>query len=242
MKLKNIKDKFKRRDIKPSADSWEKLSERLDNTDKQKKKPIVMWMGAVAAILILGLIIVPSLFFNGNVIPVKGQIVIEEMDQTDQVDSVDGNNPNIQAPVTDKEPVDEVAVRTEAIATTESSTNSKKKPVIVKEPFLKQDLAVNNPNDDAVPFSVKLSDIAVAEPDIIINTKEPVVINEAELLLNRALQNVQVTKASATRIDPDKLLRETEWDLEAKKNNRLENTLLDGLGRLKREAVAFIDR
>jgi hypothetical protein len=69
--------------------------------------------------------------------------------------------------------------------------------------------------------------------------------SESDILLNKALQKLKVERTAVVEtsgINPQKLLRETEWDLEARNHNRLENTLLDGLSRLKREAVALIDR
>ncbi len=55
MKLKNIKNQFDKREIAPSENSWERLAAQLDSVDKKKKRPLVYWISAVAAILIVAL-------------------------------------------------------------------------------------------------------------------------------------------------------------------------------------------
>ncbi|MEP2970208.1 MAG: hypothetical protein ABJO82_11775, partial [Nonlabens ulvanivorans] len=62
MKLNNIKNTFEKREIKPSAGSWDVLSARLDEDDKKSKKPVVIyWLSAIAAIFIAALLLYPSL-------------------------------------------------------------------------------------------------------------------------------------------------------------------------------------
>lgn len=63
----NIKDKLNKRTIKPSENAWSKLSERLDNEDKNDKKPY-WWFGIAASII--GVLLVVSQFLN-NAIKVK---------------------------------------------------------------------------------------------------------------------------------------------------------------------------
>jgi len=60
-----IKQKLLDREITPSADSWSKLSARLDET-QQKKKPVVLWMG-IAASIIGGILILSLVFNNSNI-------------------------------------------------------------------------------------------------------------------------------------------------------------------------------
>ena len=60
---KHIKAQFKEREIQPSENAWEKLSSEL-NTDDRKKKPVYLWMGIAASVIVL--IGVTMFFFNSG--------------------------------------------------------------------------------------------------------------------------------------------------------------------------------
>lgn len=247
MKLNNIKNKFEDREIQPSADAWDRLSTRLDGEENKSKKPLVYWISAVAAIFILGLMIVPTLM-NDNEGGLDNAIVID----TPEIEEVIKKEDTVDQQVMPSSSIikDEaiVATKTEkAIDIKEAVTIKKKKPVVPVK------VMVNKNSDIALtiiskkPIEIDPIQEAVAQrelPDTIVKEAIPVK-SEADALLDRALINIknQSTAVAARReINPQRLLRETEWDLQAQKRNRLENTLLDGLGRLKREAVALIDR
>jgi len=242
MNLNNIKDKFNDREIQPGADSWEKLSQRLDRTDAQSKKPILLWLTAAAAVLVLGLTTVPSLFSHTDVTPLDRQMVIE----TPEVETPLRREPYFESnsPESVKETVPEVAREKEAIATVENTTKATQKTAETKKAPISsiQDIALEQPEKAAVHPTTLQTGVAQAAPEVLVPTEPQTPFNEANALLDKALKQVQGKEAMATTINPTKLLRETEWDLEAQRHNRLENTLLDGLGRLKREAVALIDR
>ncbi|BAO54347.1 hypothetical protein [Nonlabens marinus] len=238
MKLNDIKNKFEDREIQPSAGSWDRLSKRLDNNDKNSKKPILLWLAAAAAILVLGLTVVPSLFFNTEVTPIDNQMVQEtpevEIPETHESMEVETENQTIP----------EVYREQEAIATVENTKKATQKttktPSATK--FQNQDIILEQPKKAMAISTDTQTGVAQVAPGIEEDKNPETPINEADALLNKALQKIQLKEATATTINPEKLLRETEWDLMDKKHNRLENTLLDGLGRLKREAVALIDR
>lgn len=244
MKLNNIKDKFENREIQPSVDSWEKLSNRLDTVEKKERKPMVIWFSAIAAILVLGLIVVPSLFFNDSMEPLENPIVIENPADKETIlkDEI-------------KEPASATSnKKTEAIATTEAETvkttkqpkANKRQPIITEKikAIITNDIAFETPEKDQLEI-LETQDAIASQESNVEELQMTAPISEADALLNNALKNLKVQNtavASSTTINPNKLLRETEWDLEARNRNRLENTLLDGLGKLKREAVALIDR
>lgn len=58
----NIKDKLERRTLSPTAESWSKLSERLDADEKKSKNSIFWWLSIAAAMLIM--VAVTVQFFN----------------------------------------------------------------------------------------------------------------------------------------------------------------------------------
>lgn len=49
----HIKEKFANRTFKPSASAWERLSIKLDEQPKQKKRGLIFYIGAAASILLL---------------------------------------------------------------------------------------------------------------------------------------------------------------------------------------------
>ncbi|MEW7290912.1 hypothetical protein [Aquimarina sp. 2304DJ70-9] len=60
-----IKEKLEHRSIRPSENSWEKLSAQLDNAQNQKKGFKTVWWYSVAAVFI-GVIVVTSVVKNNN--------------------------------------------------------------------------------------------------------------------------------------------------------------------------------
>lgn len=60
----NIKDKLDERTLSPSADAWDKLSERLNQNKKRHTKPL-WWWGIAASTI--GMLLVAFQFFNNDV-------------------------------------------------------------------------------------------------------------------------------------------------------------------------------
>lgn len=60
----NIKDKLDERMLKPSTDAWGKLSDRLDNQDKNNNKKPYWWLGLAASIV--GVLFIVSQFLNNE--------------------------------------------------------------------------------------------------------------------------------------------------------------------------------
>ncbi|KQC32802.1 hypothetical protein AAU57_05355 [Nonlabens sp. YIK11] len=250
MKLNNIKNKFDDREIQPSADSWDRLSERLSTIEKKKKQPVVLWLSGIAAILILGLLAAPAILFNDTIDPTGSEIVIEETSTQQKDLDLEAMEP---VPVIKEQPQDAVAITDKDAAVTDEvkakrvPLESKKLPI---QPKKVTDIASIERKDEIIEQNA----IAASTTDF--NTQETVEqedtssLNEVDQLLDNAMKKIarkkqinnSVAAISSSSVNPQKLLRETEWDIEAQNRNKLENTLLDGLGRLKREAVALIDR
>ncbi len=60
----NIKDKLDKRRLKPSADAWDKLSERLDSEDKKDNKKPYWLLGLAASVV--GVLFIVSQFLNNE--------------------------------------------------------------------------------------------------------------------------------------------------------------------------------
>ncbi len=77
----NIKQKFQNRTFKPSASAWERLSEKLDEQPKQKKKGWFFYIGIAASILLLISIGIQLISIDEKEIPLKNEVVIDLIDK-----------------------------------------------------------------------------------------------------------------------------------------------------------------
>ena len=86
----NIKEKFAKREIVPSASAWERLSIQLDNQPKNKKRSWFLYIGYAATILIL--ISVGVYTFSSNSLermPLKNVLVKQEIDTAQILHKID---------------------------------------------------------------------------------------------------------------------------------------------------------
>tara|TARA_R110002012_G_scaffold284130_2_gene474801 strand:- start:1165 stop:1926 length:762 start_codon:yes stop_codon:yes gene_type:complete len=251
MKLNNIKNTFEKREIRPSAGSWDVLSARLDEDDKKSKKPVVIyWLSAIAAIFIAALLIYPSLTNDAlinsdnnevvNTLPVDVDITNEDMiivepklENTDVASTVNtdvhindesSNNviKNQSIAQNNKQPKTVNSKLKNDIQTVQNSATA----IVIDEPLL-------NVNEDTAMASV---------PDQHIIEKQLTAEEEMELLLSKAMGKVEITEVAVKTVNPDKLLRETEWDIESDNRSKLQNSIQGGLNFLRAEAVAIVDR
>lgn len=86
----NIKEKFAKREIVPSASAWERLSIQLDNQQKNKKRSWFLYIGYAATILIL--ISVGVYAFSSNSLermPLEDVLVKQEIDTVQILHKID---------------------------------------------------------------------------------------------------------------------------------------------------------
>ena len=74
----NIREQFENREIKPSADAWKKLADKLDQNQKPKRSFGVWW--AIAA-GIAGLALLGTLLFNSDPAQQQNEMVVEQAEQ-----------------------------------------------------------------------------------------------------------------------------------------------------------------
>ncbi|WP_405604337.1 hypothetical protein [Polaribacter sp. Asnod1-A03] len=77
---KNIKEKLEKRTFQPSASAWERLSVKLDEQPKQKKKGWFFYIAVAASILLL--INVSFMVFNNDVEVKPSEIIVEKVIDT----------------------------------------------------------------------------------------------------------------------------------------------------------------
>lgn len=249
MKLNNIKKSFDERVIAPSPASWDKLAQRLDNEQKTKKRPYLYWLGAVAAAVVIALMIIVPVFtnsadsINDSVVKQDAKPVIENKVDTPKPDVSYKNN---VADVKTKQ-TQETAVATQPTKTVKSK-KSQQTTLQTANSQLAQSEKNNQEveNNKAVQVSTNRNTaVAVQEQkEIIVGsaaTTKLTAAQEADMLLERAMKKTQLqTTVTSAKIDPSKLLMETQWDIEIERHNRLDNMLIDQFGKLKAHAVAII--
>ncbi|MEO9659772.1 hypothetical protein [Maribacter dokdonensis] len=192
---KHIKTKLQEREIQPSANAWSKIASEL-NDDDAKKKPVYLWMGIAASVVVL--IGIAMFYFNGNTAATKMPTEIVDIKKERTLKEV---------PVKDVLPIDKEEV--EVVAHSEIETSIEKvveeENILIKEqgPLVLKDeieVAVNQ-----VPTSTSVEKLVVT--DDIINSKVADVIAQVTVLE----QNSTVTDAevdSLLKRAQDEILRD----------------------------------
>ncbi|EAS18605.1 hypothetical protein FNJ87_05680 [Nonlabens mediterrranea] len=254
MKLNNIKNTFEKREIKPSADSWDVLSARLDEDDKKSKKPVVIyWLSAIAAIFIAALLLYPSLN-KDTVSKSDDRSIVNTIPE-----SIDNNNKDVKIVEPQLESVENDNLASTVSAETQNNDKRINKsienqaivynttPVKTKEPVVKtQEIDLQNSasttgiNEPLVDSNDNTAMASLSTQPMI--EKQLTAEEEMELLLNKAMGKVEVTEVAVKTVNPDKLLRETEWDIKSDNRSKLQNSIQGGLDFLRAEAVAIVDR
>ncbi|WP_412561641.1 hypothetical protein [Winogradskyella sp. MIT101101] len=116
-----LKDKLEKRSLQPSADSWAKLSQRLDTEEKKSRNPWFWWMG-IAAGLIIMLAIAVEVFGSKDVIDRVPQMVEEDTIEN----TIEPKQPNGNETQTT-----ELAVENEQTETEKENANNVEQPEII---------------------------------------------------------------------------------------------------------------
>lgn len=234
---KHIKKALEQREIQPSAEAWDKLSEQLKGSSKTKKKGFTWY--AVAASFI-GLLIVSVLLFNGlnkkNAIenqvvkkPKKAQEIREQKDtEVVQLDTLKA--------LKDNQPVERIVVE----ATKEIE------PILNSEIVLTQDFKDDSSsaryeksldNSEQI-INTKILEI-VAQVDELEQLNNSVTEAEVDSLLRQAEQEVLNNKLfhADQSVDAMALLTEVEDELNQSFRDQIFNSLKSGFLKV-RTAVA----
>ncbi|WP_298951558.1 hypothetical protein [uncultured Nonlabens sp.] len=250
MKLKNIKNSFNNREINPSTGAWDQLAARLDQEEKNKKKPFIYWLGAIAAIFILGVVLYP--FLNGSSITLESNentIVLE--DTTPTKESTGKKSDIALEKKLDFEEKTESSVEKQLIKNTTLTAVSEKRKqkrsshiasvskTIVNKQIVNEESTVKEIKPNSIIEDSSINPL-LSNPIAQTTPKKLTAEEEMELLLNEAMQNTPKTVIATKEYNIDQLVRESEWDIEADRRNRVNNLIFDQLGRLKAEAVVII--
>ena len=255
MKLNNIKDSFENRKIEPSANAWDQLASRLDQEEKKDKKPVIYWLSAIAAALVFGFFLYPLVTNQIDKTEKQNEIVVEDKNTTIEANSFQ-NKEVVTQDIIIKE--NEIALvengNTKKNISSEKNTTRKKSNFNdSKAKFTKNKTSTNSEiaAADLAPTAKEKAknnyipednsiDPAIANA-ITQNKTQPLTAEqEMELLLSKALKNNRLNEVAVEEVNIDRLLRETEWDIEADRRNRVNDIIYDQLGKLKSEAFALV--
>jgi hypothetical protein len=239
---KHIKAKLQEREINPSENAWSKISSELNN-DEAKKKPVYLWMGVAASVVVL--LGVALFYFNGSdvVNDIPAEIVdIEKEDTLEEVIA--------KEPVTFKEEEPVVVVETDTKTESVAVEIEKYKMPEVQENKTLNDAVeiavIENVSSEKASSKLIISDeiinskiaAIVAQVDVL-EQNSAVTDAEVDSLLKRAQDEILRDRIFNTdkSVDAMALLTEVEEELDQSFRDQIFNSLKAGFIKV-RTAVA----
>ena len=244
-----IKQKLLDREITPSADSWDKLSARLDET-QQKKKPFVLWMGIAASII--GGILILSLVFNTSNIadsPAIVDVPKEEVKKKEvPVDSPEEiftqNQDEVEQVATSETRKEKITPRTEPTLTPgkEKNTNNREAIAVLDNKSLQNEKIADI---SVEPTSNKLLDkkLQNALTGVIADVENKTTITDAEVnkLLAEAAAKISQehykSDFAVGKVNAEDLLLDVEFEMDNSFRDKIFDILKEGYSKA-RTAVA----
>lgn len=226
MKLKDINETFSQREITPSKNGWDNLQKQMDSGKKRSRiLPLLITIASAAAILMIALTVLSpevQIAPDSQITNTTNEDILPSSD-TDQseVTPALGTGSEKDRVVVNKDSNNKVNENDLAIESIEESgeafaLSERKYTHIETSPFTK-DLIVGTDIDTSNPELRTKMTFKVIPP-----TED-----EAEVLLAEALKNTATVNRAS--VNPDFLLQETEWNLEADKSQTLEESIRAGL-------------
>lgn len=241
---KNIRDKMKDRELKPSADAWSKLEAQLDATPRKRNH--VFWYYAAASVV--GLMLIGSVLYYQNDGDANSQFVEENVKES-PIDQEINVLPEI---VVDKEiAVEENSKNPEENAvlpekkinlstnTVESEKERKDARTIAnsdeekfKEEIETTDFKENYLDQKAQEVASDIRNLQENKGDVTMEEVEDLLENaRREIFLNRTIKESQISAAT--------LLNEVEWELDKTFSDKVFDALGEGF---KIIATAYTER
>ncbi|WP_339629027.1 hypothetical protein [uncultured Maribacter sp.] len=239
---KHIKTKFQEREIQPSENAWKKISLEL-NTDDRKKKPVYLWVGIAASVMVL--VGIALFYFNGgnDVNEIKFEVV-----DTDNKEALEEKIKTESVPFLEKEP--EVVAKNDDLEKINSVVDKKQESIKNKEIISIED-EIEVASVERVVSEKKGDKLEIS--DDIINTKVAGIVAqldvleqysaitdaEVDSLLKRAQDEILRDKLFNTdkSVDAMALLTEVEGELDQSFRDQIFNSLKAGFIKV-RTAVA----
>jgi hypothetical protein len=224
----NLRDKLEERSLQPSANSWSKLSDRLDKEEKSGRKPWIGWL-SIAAGLIIFLAIAIQVFGSKTTDDAKPELVIEDVKeqqidekqpQFEEVNTIDLalEEEILEVQENEKNPVDEAKINNyKSIVKNSSKSDSQ-----LANTSTKDNSKLENDQNEAHKSEILITEAqvntqAVAEALDAINTENTVVTDkEVDSLLKVASKELfrdQLKKETTKTVDAKSLLEDVEEEM-----------------------------
>lgn len=224
----NLRDKLEERSLQPSANSWSKLSDRLDQEEKSGRKPWFGWL-SIAAGLIIFLAIAIQVFGSKTTDDAKPELVNEDVKEQ-QIDEKQPQFKEVNTlDIASEEEILEVQENEKN--TVDESKIKNYKSVVKKSSKSDSQLANTSTNDNSklekdqneahkseiLITEAQVNTQAVAEALDAINTENTVVTDkEVDSLLKVASKELfrdQLKKETAKTVDAKSLLEDVEEEM-----------------------------
>lgn len=228
-----VKKLLGEREIKPSAQSWERLEQRLEKKG-EKRRPFLLWITSAAAIAAIFFVL--GTYFNPSIPLEEPQMVEQEPEQ-----------PVLEEKISEPEII-QIAASEEEEDLEEEQKSSAEKPVkntIFGAPVEKtseKEMLLASEMPSEAPEEVKPErEVRLAGNKLKINThKNPSVVtdNEVEALL--LLATAELKSDPTFTVNSKDLLNQVEYELEQSFRQKVFEVVKEGLSKAK-TAVANRD-
>lgn len=224
---KSIKEQLQRREIKPSAGSWEKLEGRLEQKEERSKRPF-LWLGLAAAFA--AIFVLMGTFFSNPFTQNEPAVVEETSEMPVKLQQ--------ESPEFKPDPTKEVMIASEETETPEilqpeesaRVLNEKNKALaVVTEPGMETKPASEEiQKPDLASVKKKLSE---EHPEMLAKISDSEI--EALLLLAEADMDEASAGYATKTVSPDDLLNEVEYELEQSFRDKIFQTITEGFSKAK---------
>jgi len=235
---KHIKNQLSKREISPSDNAWDRISNQLP-TSKEPKSKSFFWYSVAAAFT--GILIISSLYFNTSNESIESEIQI-----------VKTPIEPIIIPKTEDVVIKQNAVEEKIAISDKSSIKDAKKPKVQVKTDLNYDSQIASTGSvsdkvikaNAVPIkteqliNAKIAEI-VAQVDLMENSNLPISNAEVDSLIRKAQNEVLADKIfnKESKVDAMALLNEVEGELDKSFREQILESLKTGFLKV-RTAVA----
>ncbi len=241
-----LKDKLEKRSLQPSAESWAKLSERLDADEKKFKNPWFWWMGIAAAVIIT-LTIVMQTLGTKNTEEILPEVVEQEIKEdsnkveaplvidTKETELVSQNNEDETVSETEKK-----KNKTEIINYKSANKNKLNTQLAVDEKADKintKDISNSENLQKAIIEKATIDKAVVVQALKDLNTEKTTVTDrEIDSLLkvaNKELFKDKLQKEASRTVDAKSLLEDVEDEMGQSFRTKVYEVLKDGYKTVK---------
>lgn len=243
----NIREKLEEREIKPSANAWDKLESQLDSAQPKSKK--VVWYYIAASFV--GILLLGSVFFNQNQSTTDTERFVEQPIQQEKLEKNEEIIPN----KINSEEIASEEINSELNNSEEKEKQETKniKPVIqtkkseVEEKIQKTEAVAEVSKEEMQPvktetqvvleeeklFKNKINEV-VAQVQKLQSENNEVTVDEVDALLRNARREIQSQRIlNNPKVDATALLQDVEGELERSFRDKVFDALGEGFQKVR---------